>query len=236
MTLDFYPFKIEEVIMRTKRTLLFGIAFMAIVLLSVSAVNATSVSWTDWTDTTNTGVTGALNIGSGSIGVTFSGAYSGAQTSGGTNYWNPSAPYISPSVPNAPPAADIIALDTGGTATITFSQSVHNPLIALVSWNNNTVYFGVPIEILSYGAGYWGSGTPISNLTGTGFFSGVHDEVHGVIRLPGDYTTISFTHTNENWHGFTVGAEGATVPVPGAVWLLASGLAGLAGARRKFRK
>jgi hypothetical protein len=30
-------------------------------------------------------------------------------------------------------------------------------------------------------------------------------EVHGVVRLPGTFNSISFTHTSENWHGFTVG-------------------------------
>jgi hypothetical protein len=29
--------------------------------------------------------------------------------------------------------------------------------------------------------------------------------VHGVVRLPGTFNSISFTHTSENWHGFTVG-------------------------------
>jgi hypothetical protein len=170
------------------------------------------------------------------IDVMFSGSYGFAQTDGGTNYWSPSAPYISTEVENAPPASDIIALSTGGDATITFSQTVVNPLIALVSWNGNTVDFGVPIEILSYGAGYWGNGTPVLNEEGTGFFGS--GEVHGVIRLPGSYDSISFTHTSENWHGFTVGVTGVSspseIPVPAAVWLFGSGLLGLVGvAKRK---
>jgi hypothetical protein len=211
------------------------------ILVFASVAVAAPVSWTDWTSAIvgNSGsAQGTLTIGPTTVDVSYSGAISFAQTSGGTNYWNPSAPYISATVENAPPASDIIALNigTGATpATITFSQAVQDPLLALVSWNGNTVDFGVPIEILSYGAGYWGNGTPVLNAAGTGFFGS--GEVHGVIELPGSYTSISFTHTSENWHGFTVGVFGlggpASVPEPATMLLLGAGLIGLAAFGRK---
>jgi len=164
----------------------------------------------------------------------FTGDYSFAQINGnGFNYWNnPSTPYISATVPNAPPNSDIIALNNGGSKTITFSQAVENPVIGLVSWNGNTVDFGVPIKILSYGTGYWGYGIPELNGTGTGFYG--NGEVHGVIELPGSFTSITFTDTSENWHGLTVGA--APVPIPGALLLFGPGLAGIAAIRRRFKK
>lgn len=208
------------------------------IMLSATLVFADTVYWTDWTSVTSSspGVIGTLDPGSGAINVAFSGNYWFAQTSGGTNYWNPSTPYLSTVVSNAPPASDIIGLNTGGTVNITFSEAVLDPLIALVSWNSNTVDFGVPIEILSYGQGYWGSGTPILNGDGDGFYGS--GEVHGVIRLPGIYNSISFTHTTENWHGFTVGVVGAggqppTVPEPSTMLLLGLGLLAIAGVARK---
>lgn len=207
-------------------------------LASTSALAAPAY-WTDWTSTSNvaSAVVGDLTVGSTTVGVTFSGSYSFAQTSGGTNYWasNPVI-YTSPSVDNGPTSADIIALDAGGPKTITFSQSVHNPLIGLVSWNTNTVDFGVPINILSFGCGYWGCGTPVVNLAGTGLFG--NGEVHGVIELVGDYTSITFIDTTENWHGITVGVldvstPGTQVPEPASLALLGGALGVLALARRK---
>jgi hypothetical protein len=111
---------------------------------------------------------------------------------------------------------------------------VKDPLLGLVSWNGNTVDFGVPIEILSFGCGFWGCGTPILNGTGTGFFGS--GEVHGVIRLPGTYTSISFTDTGEFWHGLTVGVTGlptSTVPEPVSLILFGAGIAGGLRYRRR---
>lgn len=196
-----------------------------------------SAYWTDWTSAAASSVSGTLSVGSSTVSVVYSGPYSGAQTAGGTNYWLPNV-YTSATVPNGPPDSDIIQFSAGGTKTITFSQSVSNPLIGLVSWNGNTVDFGAPINVLSFGCGFWGCGSPIVNGTGTGFFG--NGEVHGVIQLVGDYTSITFTDTSEGWHGITVGVLGltpdpanGTVPEPTSLALIGGAFAALAAARRK---
>ncbi|SEM23999.1 VPLPA-CTERM protein sorting domain-containing protein [Syntrophus gentianae] len=215
---------------------LMGAVLSLLILISVSTAQAATVYWTDWTNTTANTVTGTMTIGSETVDVAFSGTYYEVQTSGGTNFWSPNAPYISSTVDNEPPASDIIKLGAGGTVTITFSQAVTNPLLALVSWNGNTVDFGEDvITFLSYGQGYWGNGTPIMNSDNTGFYGS--GEVHGVLQLTGTYDSITFTHTGEYWHGLTVGAvDLAPVPIPAALWLFGSGLVGLVGLKRKIRR
>ena len=126
----------------------------------------------------------------------------------------------------------MLALSTGGTVTITFSSAIEDFFIALVSWNSNTVDFNTPIEIVSFGAGYWGNGTPVLNADGDGFFG--QGEVHGAIRVPGAFTSLTFTHTSEGWHGLTFGVLGLSdepppppVPEPATLLLLGLGLLGL---------
>ncbi|WP_292918319.1 FxDxF family PEP-CTERM protein [Nitrosomonas sp.] len=217
-----------------KRLLPLALGSLITAFASTSAF-AITVSWTDWTSSTDSfSASGSLAVGSDIVDVGYSatGAHAFVTTGSGTNYWTGSA-YTNGTVDNAPPASDIIALNQGGTVTITFSQTVVDPYIGLVSWNGNTVDFGVPIVVDSFGSGYWGSGTPILNPGGTGFFGS--GEVHGVIRLPGSFDSITFTHTSENWHGFTVGVAGiAPVPEPETYAMLLAGL-GLLGfmARRR---
>lgn len=50
------------------------------------------------------------------------------------------------------------------------------------------------------------------NASGTGFL-GI-GEFHRVIALSGSFYSISFTHTTENWHGFTIRVAGLATDVP----------------------
>ena len=206
-----------------------------------SSASAATISWADWTNASAGIVGGSLSVGMTSVGVTYTGPYAFAQTSGGTNYWQPNAPYLSSTVSNGPGDSgnsDIIALTAAGTHTISFSSTVHNPLITLVSFNGANVTFapGSNLNFLSSGCGFWGCGS-FGSTTSTSF-TGV-GELHGVVQLQGDFDSITFTNTfPEGWHGITVGVEGLAVtavpePETYAMMLAGLGLLGFAARRRK---
>lgn len=223
-----------------------AIALFAIGFLSTSVSQAESVIWTDWTSGTpgDTGsATGTLNIDGTPVTVSYSGEIAFIQTDGGRNYWNPSTPYISATVPNAPSDSDIIALSKATSKTITFSEPIMNPLFAVVSLNGNGYQFDHDFEILSYGYGYWGDGTLTKATPGSGIFQlNGTGEPHGVIEFQGTFSSITWTSlTEEYWNGFTIGVRGlapAAVPEPSSAMLLGTGLVALVGGctwRRKKR-
>jgi hypothetical protein len=159
------------------KKILCTIVLSAFVLVFAAAANA-NVVWTDWTSAAST-VQGTLSIGSSTVGVTYSGPYAFAQLdNSGTYYYTNASTYL----PNPPPTSGIIGLSDAGTSTITFSQAVENPVIALVSWNGAVVNFGTPITFLSYGSSYWGSGFPTLINGDTGFIG--NGELHGVVEVP----------------------------------------------------
>ena len=211
--------------------------------IASTPAHAVFVNWTDWTASSTNHVDGTVTVDSVGVDVDYDGPTFFVQTSTGSNWWtqpDPAAlPYTGGDVENAPSPPDIIALGAGGTKTITFSQAVTDPYIALVSWNGNVVDFGTSIDIVSEGRGFWGDGTIELNGDGDGF-TGV-GELHGIIRLPGTFTSITFTDTSENWHGFTVGFAGlgngepppVDTPEPGALGLLGLGILGIALGRRR---
>jgi hypothetical protein len=168
--------------------------------------------WADWSAATagNPGsASGTLTTPAGTVNVTYEGEVLGAQTEGGTNYFVPGEPYINAVTANAPDRADIIQLVGGdGTRTLTFDPPVSGLVMAIVSLGapgSPIKYdFDSAIELLSFGAGYWGDG-PITVEGASGdIIAG--EEGHGAIQFVGEVASVSWTVVgSESWHGFTLG-------------------------------
>lgn len=207
--------------------------------------------WTDWTSfTPAAGANPAMLMGSMTfagpqvVAVTYTGEVYGYQTACGNDYWTPDATYDAPGI-SAPTNCDLIQLVGGagtGLHTLTFSQPVVNPFMAILSLgggNAATYNFNAPFDVVSQGQGAFGNGT-LTELAGD-IVSG--QEGNGTIQFQGTFTSISWTvPTGETWHGFTVGAAGigslqTSVPEPSTVALLGIGMVGVgAVARRRARK
>lgn len=252
-------------------------AFAALtLLLSCVAASAAPVFWTDWlgADTDpGPGFTGlgVITTSTSIVNVTYRNpqGISFYQSSPGTDYWTPrtpvsNSPYTSALVDNPPTGTDIVALQFAGNQTLSFSQTIANPVFSYVSLNGNGYAFlNQDFTILSYGAGltapapgdnscgYWGCGTSTKavvdlgggnfeyQLLGTG-------EPHGTIRFTGAFNTLTWRSlSSENWNGFTVGVQGTAaevfpppsgVPEPSTWLLLATGYAGLLALGRRRRQ
>ncbi len=189
--------------------------------------------YTDWTTANVAGGTasGVITLpDSSTVSVNFEAVYASgapgslhfAQTNGGTNYWNPSTPYISSQVDNAPPGTDLLALMGGQNQIyrVTLGAAIKDPIMAIVSLGSpsipTTYDFDSPFTIVSQGAGYWGgSSTSLSILPGD-VLRGA--EGHGTIQFIGTFSTFSWVvPTPENWHGFTFGVRTTVALEPPAV-------------------
>jgi hypothetical protein len=243
---------------------------LAFVSFTASA-SAAVINWTDWTNGSNTnGFTGqgTITTPTSTVNVTYNNPRGIAffQSSGGVDYWqngpwnggrNPAtSPYTSAFVENIPTGTDIVALRYAGNQTLTFSETVANPVFSYASLNVNGYAFDQDFEILSFGnpsngntCGYWGCGTSFKNVVDLGNGKKEYQllgtgEPHGTLRFTGAFDTLSWRSlNNENWNGFTVGIEGTAkevkVPEPMSVLgVIAAGGVGLFSTRkgRKFAK
>lgn len=209
---------------------------------------ASQINWTNWYSAT----IGNSSIAYGNIGtiqITYEGDISGYQldqfTGAGlqdnhANNWTEGAPppYTGNQiVDNAPTANEMIAVSGPRTGLddnrIRFSQEINNPILAIVGLGSLgqavTFVFNRPFTVLSEGTGAWGPGLHSRpdeySITGL--------EFNGILQFSGPLTEISWDSPDYHyWQGFTVGA----VPIPGAFWLIGSGIVGIVSLRRKLRK
>ena len=198
------------------------ISYLVICSISEPSLAAT-VDWTDWQSYVRevgpSYYPSAQGIIGGEVDVTYTGsAWSVFIDCSSSDYWTEpeptSAPYTGSSLIDNRPECDAIRLDWPASHTVTFSEPVWMPLMAIVSLGSDseavTYDFGdgVSFSVLSEGQGFVGDGT---YTLGAGSIT--VNEFNGVIQFDGWVDQISFTSSpGERWHGFTFGLA----PAPSA--------------------
>lgn len=230
--------------------------------LALPAVSSAQ-TWTSW----NANCSGAATGSMGSTTVSYIGPYNAIYDSalnacladldwvggiGGPaqDYFAPSSAYTpTPDNPSFVQIVNVVNRQVRSGA-ITFSEAVIDPYIAFISVGTDsfpvTYSFDSPFQIVSYNAPgsdphpYWGNNSTDFGDLSTWYTDLVGTEFSGVIQFKGSFTSLGFTvNTDENWHGFTVGAPNrvpSIVPEPSSVALLGLGLLAIGWTVRQRRR
>ncbi|WP_077343192.1 PEP-CTERM sorting domain-containing protein [Pseudocolwellia agarivorans] len=222
-----------------------------------ATASAAIIQWADWQSGTANEVIGEFVTTTSTVNITYTNpqGYAFLQTGTGFDYFHgfedvTRSPYTSAFVENIPTAAEMIALRYAGSQTLTFSETVANPVFSYVSLNGNGYAFDQDFEILSFGdgvdnlRGHWGAGTSYKDVVDIG--GGVMEyrllgtgEPHGTIRFTGAFDSVTWqSSSNENWNGFTVGIQGTAkevfdVPEPSTLAIFSLAVMGLVTRRVK---
>lgn len=201
----------------------------AAVLAAAPAGAAGDISWVDWTSWSATGASGVLAFGDEDVNVTFAGdVFVGFIDGFQEPYWGYSAAtYLSSAVQNAPPPdALFLAGGTPDLNTLSFSQVVGNPIMAIGSLGltnaSRSVNIGmrmefqppVQLEVLSNGPNYYAGGqwTPFSTNGAT--LGGVESSGTVRLRLSGTSQQVQWrSPVREETDGVLVGTHMFTVGV-----------------------
>jgi hypothetical protein len=207
-------------------------AAVALAVFIGGSAHASTIDWATWSSSSSNALTGGTATGTTAAGVTIN--YTGEVESLVANYpsWNPAATWADGTIiSNAPPnSGGIIKLFGGpgtGTDTITFSQAVLNPVIAIWSLGQNgdptTFNFNTLFTVVAGGPSAEYGGSTVTPPSGTIV---VGSEGNGSLLFAGAISSISWTNPSfENWYGFTVGVS--AVPEPGTWAMMILGLAGI---------
>lgn len=214
-----------------KRFLMF-LSMMLLVFGMLQTSNA-ATTFVDWQsiDPINNIATGNI----GTVSVTFTGSDINFGVTDGTSTRFDEV-YFNPSLASTDDVY-FVGFSSIYHYNFSFSSPVENPVFHFGSLASTLTFSGISPTRISGEDDFTVVGSTVSgvlNDTPSG-----HD-ANGTVMLAGVFTSIDFTaeytYSSTIPDGIRTQFGGTVVPIPGAIWLLGSGLVGLVGFRKKLKK